>query len=142
MVNALTAYNKNLHKQDKQKYMGCGSVEDLGGYGELGVSRISVANSTEDLNSPKNSIGDKSHSSEDDLSASSLSRSTEEVNKTTVVGYIISPSKPLKPVSMSLKTSTKPKIFNVSVTQIFFKYFMFLLFSSFGWLIRFFIRYD
>lgn len=114
VVNALTAYNKNLHKQDKQKYMGCGSVEDLGGYGELGVSRISVANSTEDLNSPKNSIGDKSHSSEDDLSASSLSRSTEEVNKTTVVGYIISPSKPLKPVSMSLKTSTKPKIFNPS----------------------------
>ena len=87
--------------------MGCGSIEDLGGYGELGMSRISVTNSSEDLDTSKETL-DPHLNTSDDFAATFKSRSSEALNDPKGIGFIITPPKlPKKPMSMSVKKPQK-----------------------------------
>ena len=102
VVNALTAYNKNLMKQDRQKYMGCGSSEDLVGFGDAGR-----ADSTDEIPSPKDETGDKSYSSEE--MSIRKTRSSEDLSGGYSAGLSPPPVLPQKEKTKSLKKiSMKP----------------------------------
>lgn len=122
VVNALTAYNKNLMKQDRQKYMGCGSSEDIAGFGYS-----SRADSTEDVPSPKDESGDKSYSSEE--MSIRKTRSSEDLTSGSSPPPLPQKEKTKSLKKISMKPAAKVGCFLICYFYyVFFKFIVFIMF--------------